>query len=120
MSGYGSRAWQSGAACVCGCGERAVQRHHAIYVQELRRVAGPRSVEREMQLISDARNLLPIAHRCHERHHTRFGVLPLTVLPDSVFEFAVEVLGAGAAYEYLRRHYAGDDARLRALMAEAA
>jgi hypothetical protein len=33
------------------------------------------------------------------------------MLPDSVFEFAAEVLGAGYGYEYLRRRYDGHDVR---------
>jgi hypothetical protein len=33
-----------------------------------------------------------------------------------VYEFAEEVLGVGPAYEYLRRRYAGPDARLDGLL----
>lgn len=69
--------------------------------------------------LKDPRNLVDINHRCHERHHCRVAVLPLAVLPDSVFEFALELMGAGPAYEYLRRRYQGEDARLGELLAKA-
>ncbi len=107
--------------CVCGCGRRGRQRHHVVYCQELRRVArqvagGPPNVALEMELERDARNLVWVAVDCHAGHHARSAQLPLRVLPDSVFEFAAEVLGAGPAYEYLRRRYAGEDPRLEALV----
>jgi len=72
----------------------------------------------EAELCSDRRNLVWLAFDCHESHHARSRPLPLAVLPDSVFQFAEEVLGAGAAYNYLRRRYAGEDARLDALLIE--
>lgn len=91
--------------CVCGCMQRAVQRHHAIYEQHLRPLP---SYSRRRK---DSRNLVWVARACHEEHHSRAAPLGLAALPDSVFEFAVEVLGAGAAYEYLARRYAGSDMR---------
>ena len=102
--------------CVCGCGrKKGLHRHHVVYQQELRRIAGT-EVARAMTLAMDPRNIVLVAFRCHGQHHARREVLPLRVLPDSVFEFALEVLGAGRAFEYLRRHYAGDDPRLDALL----
>lgn len=96
-----------GEACFCGCGNRAVHRHHVVYVQELRRAGGsPR----------DRRNLVLVAHDCHGGHHNRSHPYALRVLPDSVFEFAAEVLGPGPAFEYLKRRYSGDDVRLDALL----
>lgn len=64
----------------------------------------------------DKRNLVPVAHDCHGAHHARARPFPLRVLPDSVFEFAVELMGVGPAYEYLRRRYSGEDERLTALL----
>jgi hypothetical protein len=92
--------------CACGCGKRATQLHHAVYQQHLQR-GDPR----------DPRNLVPLYHRCHMAHH---GIepLPLSVLPSSVFEFARETLGAGAAFNYLTRRYAGSDWRLDELLTE--
>lgn len=110
--------------CICGCGRRAVQRHHVVYQQELRArwragdVSGPWLYAKHLTaLFADERNLIWICKPCHERHHQRVEVLPLELLPDSVFEFAVELMGAGAAYEYLRRYYAGSDRRLAELIA---
>lgn len=99
------------ARCICGCGARAVHRHHAI-VESL--------VKREGGDLRDDRNLVPIAMRCHLNHHARAQTLPLRVLPDSVFVFARELLGAGRAYEALRRSYVGGDARLDALLQDEA
>ena len=113
--------------CVCGCGQRAVQKHHAVYVQELRRVALERErstlrafyVEKPptfRKLRDDKRNLVDVARGCHDAHHARSRPLPLWVLPDSVFEFASELLGGPAAFEYLSRRYRGGDPRLEALL----
>jgi hypothetical protein len=55
---------------------------------------------------------------CHGGHHSGATRLCLSRLPDSVFAFAAEVMGAGAAYEYLGRFYSGEDARLDALLRE--
>ena len=96
------------AHCIL-CGRRAVHMHHACYSQWI----PPESRQ-------DTRNLVPTCFRCHERHHTRTCVFSLGLLPDSVFEFAVEVLGAGPAYERLRRTYRGEDRRLQALLGKEA
>jgi hypothetical protein len=93
------------AVCFCGCGQRGVQKHHVIYAQHLRR-----NKQR------DARNLVLVAWDCHAAHHQRRQPFTLAALPDSVYEFAEEVLGVGPAYEYLRRRYAGPDARLDGLL----
>lgn len=96
--------------------------HHVVYRQELRRLArervtaGPPDVAWEMILVADRRNLVPLGPKCHAAHHNRSRPLALHLLPDSVFEFASQVLGAGRAYEYLRRRYAGGDPRHDALL----
>jgi hypothetical protein len=116
--------------CICGRGKRrGLHKHHVIYQQELRRIvardhraadlAGPPDIVRERTLIVDPRNIVLMGYACHAGHHNRSRVLPLAVLPDSCFEFAAEVLGPGPAYEYLRRRYASQDARLEALLAKA-
>jgi hypothetical protein len=94
------------ARCICGCGQRAVHRHHVVYAQ---------AVEREGGDVTDARNLVPVAFSCHGAHHGRSRPFELRMLPDSVFEFARELLGAYGA-DYLRRRYAGDDPRLNGLL----
>jgi hypothetical protein len=93
--------------CICGCEKRAVHEHHVCYAQTVRREGGD---------IRDKRNLVPMAFGCHAAHHNRSRPLSAWRLPDAVFEFARELLGAGAAYEYLARRYAGSDHRLEALL----
>jgi hypothetical protein len=95
--------------CVCGCGRRAVHRHHVFLQQHI-----PPCTRH------DARNLVPVAFDCHNAHHLRSRPLELRMLPDSVFAFGREVLGAGRAYERLRRYYAGGDPRLDALLEDVA
>jgi hypothetical protein len=92
--------------CVCGCGQRAVHEHHCVYRQELRKHGGDPK---------DARNLVPIAFDCHGAHHSGAKRLLLSTLPDSVFEFAVDLMG-DAASGYLARYYRGSDPRLDALL----
>lgn len=58
-------------------------------------------------------------HRdCHARHHSRRFPILLASLPDSAFAFAAELLGSGAAYEYLALRYVGSDPRHDALLDE--
>lgn len=102
--------------CVCGCGKPAPHGHHCVTQQEIKRHA-PRA-ERNRRL-KDRRNIVPMDWGCHFRHHSGERRLYLDALPDSVFEFAQEVMGAGAAYEFLRRYYKGEDARLEALLVAA-
>ena len=91
------------------CGSRAVHQHHVTYAQAVRRTGGD---------LDDPANLLPVCFRCHERHHTRTEPFELGLLPDSAVEYAKELMGAGAAYVYLRRRYSGEDPRLEALVKE--
>lgn len=107
------------------CTAKAVQRHHVIEQAELKRVW--RSAKRREEkltwptlraLLDDERNLAGVCVRTHERHTSRFDELPLWCLPDSAFEFARELLGPGAAFEYLRRAYRDGDPRLDALRRE--
>lgn len=85
-----------------------VDPHHLIYQKELRRWGGDPD---------DQRNIIPLGRECcHGPHHSRSAVIPLADLPDSVFEFAEELMGPGAAYNYLARTYAGEDPRLDSLL----
>lgn len=58
-----------------------------------------------------------VAFDCHGAHHSGAKRLLLGMLPDSVFEFAAELMGAGAAQLYLERYYRGQDPRVDALSA---
>lgn len=105
----GERRWYAGAAKACAhCGGRdRLALHHCLYRQHVKAAAGD---------VWDPRNALTLCAWCHSGHHggRRARVLPLSVLPDSVFEFAAEVLGE-RAHGWLRRRYVGEDARLDAL-----
>lgn len=92
--------------CFCGCNAKAVHLHHAIRVSVIERNGGD---------TNDARVLLGVGFTCHlNSHWSAFRRYRLDQLPDSVFEFAAELLGAGARAE-LRRHYDGDDPRMEML-----
>jgi hypothetical protein len=88
-----------------------------IYAQHLVREA--QTTAQARQWVKDERNLVPIALWCHSRHHSRQEPLRADLLPDSVYEFAEETLGAGPAYVWLRRRYRGEDVRLNGLLERA-
>lgn len=104
--------------CACGCASRGRHDHHVVTQQKIREVVADKK-ERRARL-TDRRNIVRMAFDCHLAHHNASARLPVAVLPDSVFEFAVELLGASAAFEYLRRYYRGEDPRLEALLERAA
>ena len=86
--------------------------HHVVYEQHVRDAGGD---------VWDPRNSLTVCDgpfSCHTRHHSRMRPIRLDALPDSAYEFAAELFGSGAAYEYLRRRYFGDDPRLDRLLDE--
>ena len=90
-------------------------KHHVIYEQELRRIAG-KDKALYRQLYKDERNLMNVEKRPHDDHHSGAKRFKLTDLRDSVYEFGVEVMGAGRTYNFLRRRYDGEDPRLEALL----
>lgn len=107
----GERRWKEGAPNVCqnpDCkrDHNRIDRHHCVYEQHIRQAKGDRW---------DPRNRLMLCAGCHSSHH-RGTKLELSVLPLSAIEFAVELFGPGAAYEYLNRYYAGPDPRVEALL----
>lgn len=103
--------------CFCGCGERAVQLHHVIERKALR-VASGKDRKSYLRLEADKRNLVPVAKTCHDNHSNRANTYRLERLPDAVFDFAVETLGEGKAYNLLRRTHAGEDGRLGLLIGD--
>ncbi len=94
----------------CRLCHRPAQQHHVIYKQHVRRARGNRR-----DPAADQENALAL---CREIHHAQAhtGGLPLTALRDENYAFAVNLLGAGKAYNYLRRRYAGVDLRLDAIL----
>jgi hypothetical protein len=69
------------------------------------------------QWMKDPRNLVWVAVECHASHHAASKRFRLIDMPDSVFEFARDLMGAGPASVWLERQYSGSDPRLDALIA---
>lgn len=107
------RAWATPKAQTCAvCSKRRrTERHHVLRAQTVRREHGD---------LSDPRNKIEICSRCHGRHTSGMERIKLAVLPDAAFEFAVDLLGPGKAFNRIRAEYAGEDARLDALLAASA
>lgn len=98
---------QAGTACVVCGGDDRLQLHHVVYEQHVRRAGGNPW---------DPRDSLTTCTHCHTGHH--HGVrsrISLALLRDENYAFAAELLGP-AAFDYLRRHYQGDDERLERLL----
>ena len=94
---------------VCGyCGRAGHwEAHHAVQKQTCRRAGAP---------LHSPRNALRLCKRCHDRHTTHQDKVPMTALTDDNIAFAREYLGAGPAYEYFVRSYAGEDPRVTHLI----
>lgn len=60
-------------------------------------------------------NALALCGPCHAGHHLASDRVSLASLRDENYAFAFALLGP-AAYDYLRRRYAGDDPRLGAAL----
>lgn len=96
-------------ACAC-CGSRdRLIRHHALYRQHVRQAGGDEWAPA---------NALALCTPCHEAHHARRRVLPVSVLRDENIAFAADLLGPLAAHSYFGRYYDGSDARVDALLVE--
>jgi hypothetical protein len=74
--------------CVA-CGGRAVQRHHVLSRQALKKLA--RDATERRRLIEDERNLVWVCVPCHMRHENAFRRLSFSVLPQEALDFAEEV-----------------------------
>ena len=88
-------------ACVV-CGKPNAHRHHVIYAAEVIRRGGQEH---------DPANQLGLCHRHHHLQHSGHERVPLSLLRDENYVFAAELFGAPAAFEWLRRRYAGFDRR---------
>jgi hypothetical protein len=92
------------------------QAHHVVQVKHIKEYT------EEPHILYDPRNALRLCNdlsgsNCHGNHHGGGDKrVPLSALRDENFEYAAELLGAGVAYEYLRRGYRGEDPRLQALL----
>lgn len=106
--------WDACRGLCARCGSsgtgQGIHQHHVVYRQEVMRRGGD---------IWDVRNGVTLCLPCHTSHHHQSERrLLLTQLPDAAFGYAAELLGAGPAYEYLRRRYGGNDERLDGLLVE--
>lgn len=108
----GERRWYAalGRLCAGPCDSHLgrLALHHVVYRQTVIREGGDPW---------DPRNAFTICASGHARHHHRTRPIPLAALPDSAYEFAADLLGAEAAFNYLTRRYAGTDPRLDELLA---
>lgn len=108
----GERRWYVALKPACEVCNGAKRRggklalHHIVYRQHLASAGGD---------MWDLRNGLTCCTSCHMSHHRRGAVIPVALLPDDALAYAAETLGV-AAYDYLRRYYAGDDPRLEGLL----
>jgi hypothetical protein len=98
--------------CCAACGStRSWEAHHVIQKQRCRREGAPLySPDNALRVCAKSPDT------CHERHTTHAELLPLLCLRDENIAFAERWLGAGPAYEYLTRYYAGSDPRVDALL----
>lgn len=92
--------------------------HHVVEKQRLRQLGIP------LELRYDTRNALRLCDErndknCHGGQTSKMRKVKLENLTDDNLAYADEVLGA-AAPGYLRRHYDGDDPRVRAMEEAAA
>jgi hypothetical protein len=110
--------WRSGLAGACvKCGAKGgsgrwgrLHLHHVVYEQHVRANGGDPY---------DPDNSLTLCVRCHASHHkssVNREHLPLAVLRDENFDYAARLYGTLAAFDYLRRRYAGEDERLKVLL----
>lgn len=92
------------------------QAHHVVQVTHIK------PYSEEPQVLYDPRNALRLCNdisgsNCHGNHHNGGDKrVPLSALRDENYDYAVELLGVGPAYDYLRRYYRGEDPRLKALL----
>jgi hypothetical protein len=98
----GYREWHEpviGPCAVCGVRGTLV-RHHVVREQDVRKAEGDPWELRNSILIGAGYSC-----RCHRRHHDHFRRISLSLVPAEAIAFARELLGAGAAEDYLARHY---------------
>lgn len=103
--------WYGPPATACArCGqEHSLDPHHVVYAQHVEDYGGD---------IHDGTNQLALCRDCHAWTH-REKRLPTLLIRDVTITFARDLLGPGAAYEYLRRYYDPfGDPRVDALLAE--
>lgn len=78
--------------------------HHVIYQQHIRLFS------KHFAVVWDKRNALRLCiPDCHyNRQHNKREPVPVSVLPFSVIEFSVELMGRDRTLNYLHTYYAAD------------
>lgn len=78
------------------------ERHHVVEAQEVKRLGLPRW---------NTMNVLRLCSECHQRHTQHVALVPLENLRNVNYQYAFMHMGS-RAYNYMRRHYSGEDPRL--------
>lgn len=107
IRGHRKADWLAVALVQCAhpaCSARAVHRHHIVFSQHIARADGDKW---------DPANALVLCRTHHTDLHA-WRDFPVAALPTRALDFAAALLGPPAAYEYLRRRYAGVEADARA------
>lgn len=88
------------------CGKRGpVTRHHVVYQQHVRNYKGDEWDPANSMLVGAKFGRCT----CHARHHAGGeGRIPMSKVPESARQFAINLLGAAAAHYYFRRYYKED------------
>lgn len=100
------------ACALCGAVGKPFHAHHVVDKQTLKGWGIPKADR------YDTRNAMRLCEgldteRCHFQFENARAVIPLARLSDDNIEYAFEVAPTpGMAYEYLKREYGGEDARL--------
>lgn len=114
----GELEWKRDRTGVCAqCKRRGkIRLHHVVRERDIRQLASSEQIA--AGIVYDLRNAMGLgapyamggnpACRCHANHHSR-GIadrrLPLSLVPESARQFAIELMGIEAAWAYLERHY---------------
>lgn len=98
----GYRAWHTPVWGPCAvCEKRGLLlRHHVILEQHVRIEGG------DPWALANSLALGYFACSCHRRHHSACARLPISCVPAAAIAFAVQLLGAERAEDYLKRYYA--------------
>lgn len=78
------------------------ERHHVVEAQEVKRLGLP---------LWNTMNILRLCVECHRKHTQHVALIPLVKLRNVNYQYAFMHMGS-RAYNYMRRHYTGEDPRL--------
>lgn len=86
--------------CQCGCDRFSLhlERHHVLTVSRLKQ-------EGRTDVLWQLENSMLLHPHCHERHTGHARKIRIEHVPAVALQFAVDVLGEGAAAAYFSAHY---------------